>query len=119
MICFRHEAQSALGICKSCGRGLCRACAVELPNGLSCRGTCEERVALLNRIVDRSASSVAAVDAQVRAHAVLSVVFGLLLLGLGVWVYRAVLPILGGFILAFAAIMELYGIARLFPRRRS
>lgn len=30
-----------MGLCKSCGKGLCRACAVDLGQGLACADSCE------------------------------------------------------------------------------
>ncbi|WP_440225284.1 hypothetical protein ACQQ2N_08520 [Dokdonella sp. MW10] len=36
MECFDHAGQSAVGLCKVCARGVCRACAVTVTNGLSC-----------------------------------------------------------------------------------
>ena len=54
MDCFNHPDRSAVGVCKSCGRGLCHDCAVDSPNGLSCKG-CEARVRLMNKIIDNNA----------------------------------------------------------------
>jgi small-conductance mechanosensitive channel len=39
----------AVGICKSCGRGLSRAAAAEFPQGLACRNRCEADVQRLIR----------------------------------------------------------------------
>jgi hypothetical protein len=41
MRCFYHHDQEAIGVCKSCGKGLCAECAVDLGKGLACRGHCE------------------------------------------------------------------------------
>lgn len=30
-----------MGLCKSCGKGVCRACAVDLGEGLACADSCE------------------------------------------------------------------------------
>lgn len=53
MNCFYHPSAPAVGLCKSCQRGLCPECAVELPRGLACRGRCAEdarlRIAVENR----------------------------------------------------------------------
>ena len=55
MNCFNHPAVPAVGLCKSCGKALCRDCVTELVNGLACKGKCESRVNMLNRMVDSSA----------------------------------------------------------------
>jgi len=44
MECFYHEGLGAIGVCKSCMRGLCRECAIEMPRGLACKGRCEADV---------------------------------------------------------------------------
>jgi hypothetical protein len=43
MRCFYHENE-AVGICKSCGKGICQDCAIDFKKGLACRGHCEESV---------------------------------------------------------------------------
>lgn len=54
MRCFYHEDREAVGTCKSCGRGLCRECAVEFPKGLACRGRCEADAEAVIQLVDRN-----------------------------------------------------------------
>lgn len=54
MRCFYHHDRDAVGSCKSCSKGLCRECAVDLNKGLACRGRCEEDVRALIEIIDRS-----------------------------------------------------------------
>jgi NAD(P)-dependent dehydrogenase (short-subunit alcohol dehydrogenase family) len=54
MKCYEHLSEEAVGVCLSCGRGLCRACAADAHGGLACRGRCEERVGLLLKAQDES-----------------------------------------------------------------
>ncbi len=49
MKCFYSGAE-AVGICKSCGRGLSLPFASEFPKGLACRDRCEAEVQRLIRI---------------------------------------------------------------------
>jgi hypothetical protein len=42
MKCFYHDDSEAVGTCKSCGKGLCRECAVDLAKGLACKNRCEK-----------------------------------------------------------------------------
>lgn len=44
MKCFYHNNKDAVGICKSCQKGLCTDCAVDLGKGLACKNYCEEEV---------------------------------------------------------------------------
>jgi len=54
MRCFYHEDKEAVGTCKSCGKGLCRDCAVDLGKGLACRGRCEADVQGMIQLIDRN-----------------------------------------------------------------
>jgi hypothetical protein len=54
MRCFYHQDREAIGACKSCNKGLCAECAVDLGNGLACRGRCEADVQAVIRLVDQN-----------------------------------------------------------------
>lgn len=57
MECYTHAGAVAVGACKNCGKGVCRACAVDVGNGLACPGACEAEVRALNQIVQRNKTS--------------------------------------------------------------
>ena len=54
MKCFWHQNQDAIGACKSCGKGLCPHCAVDLGKGLACRHRCEADVQALIALIDHN-----------------------------------------------------------------
>src|SRR5262249_52940930 len=54
MHCFYHQDKYAVGVCKSCGKGVCIECAVDLGKGLACRGRCEESVRAITQLIDRN-----------------------------------------------------------------
>jgi len=54
MKCFNHSEHDAIGICKSCQKGLCLECTTTVDESLSCKGSCEEDVAVLNYMIERS-----------------------------------------------------------------
>jgi hypothetical protein len=54
MRCYYHENKEAVGTCKSCGKGLCRECAVDLGKGLACRGRCETDAQAVIQLIDRN-----------------------------------------------------------------
>src|SRR5262245_65433493 len=54
MRCFYHTDGVAVGICKNCGRGLCEACAVEIPDGLACLNRCERVGSELASLISRN-----------------------------------------------------------------
>ena len=54
MKCFNHQDRDAVGTCKSCGKGICRDCAVDMTKGLACRDKCEKDVASLIALIDQN-----------------------------------------------------------------
>jgi hypothetical protein len=58
MNCFTHEDAAAIAICKYCGRGLCRACAVAGPASVTCKGECEEWARIMHASVRQYQSNV-------------------------------------------------------------
>jgi heme exporter protein D len=44
MKCFTHTDVDAVGVCRSCGKGVCKACAVDLGQGIACANSCEVNV---------------------------------------------------------------------------
>jgi hypothetical protein len=54
MRCYYHRDREAVGSCKSCGKGLCPECAVDLTKGLACRGRCEAAVEAVINLVERN-----------------------------------------------------------------
>ena len=54
MKCFNHPGVDAVGICKSCQKGLCPGCAVDLSKGLACKGRCEDDVGNIVALIDQN-----------------------------------------------------------------
>ncbi len=44
MNCFNHADIPAVGICKVCGKALCKECIVETKGGTVCKGSCEDKL---------------------------------------------------------------------------
>jgi hypothetical protein len=42
MICFKHNDNQSVGLCKSCGKAVCKECAIEFSKGLACSDMCEK-----------------------------------------------------------------------------
>lgn len=76
MNCFVHRSVTAVGVCKSCSKALCPECAAELKNGIACRDSCEERVNIINWIVDSNTRYAAAANSHVRIVDIMAIVFG-------------------------------------------
>ena len=62
MKCFYHNDKDAVGICKSCNKGLCPDCAVDTGNGLACKETCESKVKAINELIEKNIAAYAAHD---------------------------------------------------------
>ena len=54
MRCFYHQDREAIGVCKSCGKGLCPECAVDLGKGLACRGRCEADAQAVIQLINQN-----------------------------------------------------------------
>jgi hypothetical protein len=54
MKCFNHPDTDAIGICKTCNKGICKECVVDVGNGLACKNSCENEVLMLNELLSRS-----------------------------------------------------------------
>lgn len=87
MNCFNHSGQPAIGICKSCGKGLCRECIAEIPDGLACKNSCEDRAMLINRIIDSNKQVLSAANNQVRSGTFFMILSGLIFCAFGLFPY--------------------------------
>jgi hypothetical protein len=68
MNCFYHLGVSAVGSCKSCGKGLCPACAADLGKGLACRNRCEPDVAAVIDLLARNIRNAPVYDRILRSN---------------------------------------------------
>lgn len=90
MDCFTHVSTAAVGICKYCGRGLCRVCAREGTDGLACSQACETEIGELREINQR-AKRIYGVGRNAKRHLPLASLmwgaFALLFGGFGIYEY--------------------------------
>ena len=118
MNCFFHPDRPALGLCKSCGRGLCQDCLAEVPDGLACKNRCKERVQFINRITDSNRQVLAATNVHVRTATVFTLAFGVLFCLFGFLPYF-VFGEKGALILgAMGVVFLVSGLLRLRPKAR-
>jgi hypothetical protein len=94
MNCFYHPGVAAVGICKSCSKGICPSCANDLGKGLACRGHCEgDAIAVINLLESniRNAPVYDSLLATARKNRMNGPIFmfvmGLIFLGLGLYQY--------------------------------
>ncbi len=110
MRCFYHHDREAVGTCRSCDKGLCPDCAVDLVEGLACRNRCEASVRALIEVRHESLASrtsfeqsTQATRAMRRNSAGFALLLGALLLGFGLLQQQQAFLILGPCFVAFGA----------------
>ena len=118
MKCFFHQDRDAVGICKSCGRGICSECAFDLGKGIACRGRCEQDARDVIQLVERGVQTnpkMISIVRKARTTGLLSaglfILLGIVFLVLGFASASAGRPVL--FEIAIGSLFFLYGIISL------
>ena len=57
MKCYYHHDVDAVGICKSCNKGLCEECIELVGRSISCKGDCADTVRLVDTVIKKNVSS--------------------------------------------------------------
>jgi hypothetical protein len=115
MNCFNHRDVAAIGLCKSCGKALCGDCLAELPNGIACKGSCESRVEMIDRMIDSNAQVRSAARHQVKSTGLFSIIIGVGFCVFAVWSYQkfdTFIPYLNGFIGLSSLILGILRLSR-------
>jgi hypothetical protein len=112
--CFNHPEREALGVCKSCCKGLCADCAADLGHGIACRGTHEDRVEALNALVLRSQQVQSTAGRFKYVGPALPAVMGVLFLGYG-YFWEG----MHGFLFPLGAAFLVYGAIVFVANRRA
>jgi hypothetical protein len=85
MNCFYHQDRVAVALCKSCLRGLCAECAVDVGDGVACRNSCEVRAKRINKIVDSNAKVMSLANTSLRRNFYFTSTCGIIFTTLGGW----------------------------------
>jgi hypothetical protein len=96
MDCFYHPGVPAVGICKSCSKGICVSCAADLGKGIACRGHCEGDAVAVIELLESNIRNAPVYDsllASARKNRmngpIIMLVAALILIGLGLYQYVA------------------------------
>lgn len=54
MSCFNHQETKAIGVCKNCGRLLCKECLAEELPSIACKSRCEKQVKAIDAFMEQS-----------------------------------------------------------------
>jgi len=121
MKCFNHPIVDAVGICKSCQKGLCPGCAADQGRGLACKGRCEDDVRSIVALIDqnvRLSRTSASVLVSHRRTSTLAHGFALIM-GLVFVVWGIVSPWQPfNFALIMGSLFALYGLVQLIRAAR-
>jgi hypothetical protein len=92
MECFAHPSAVAVGICKCCGKGACRSCAIPVTRGLACSEGCKETSESLSQLQAAQIRNIRITAAQ-----------------------RLVIPSFSVALIAFGIVMVVQGDSGIFP----
>ena len=112
MKCFNHLDVNAVGLCKSCGRSLCADCYAEVGDSLSCKGKCEEKVRILNSMIEKNSQILSTSNQAMKSAARFSLIMGILFMGFGIWQLSTGADFLSYFLLALGGGFFVNGILR-------
>jgi hypothetical protein len=118
--CFIHQDQPAVGVCRTCGRGLCPACTSEVEGGLACAGRCEGDVIALARLLAAEQTNLAQAQKLTAAGRTSIVGVGWFLIVAGAVLMGWELVTDSGlwFVTAIGAVFALFGALALAGSRR-
>ena len=85
MKCYRHQDLDAIGICKSCSKGVCPQCAALVDGSIACINACEDDVATLNYMIARGNKMYKNLDKQCRKSIIINGIGGMFFMGLGMY----------------------------------
>ncbi len=125
MNCFNHRNIPAIGLCKSCGKGLCADCAAELATGLACKASCKTAVDEHNSQVQDILSKMLELEKHIcrtsRNHlksvGVITLLLGFSLLIFAVWAHYVMGSIIPYFFYIFGVATLAMGFLRLRWRK--
>ena len=116
MKCYSHRTIDAIGICKSCQRGLCPDCVVEVGTSCSCKNRCEKDVEILNEMILRGSRNHLKTSGAIVRAGLFSCATGMVFLG-----FSYVMRDHGQFdyfLLIAGAVFLVYGISQFFSAKR-
>jgi len=115
MECFAHPNEKAAGLCKSCGKGVCRACAIDVDRGLACSPACKPYAQALSQLQVTSIGNIGLLSAQRFAQPLFALVF--LCTGL-YFLYTSPADAFTWFLLSAGTTMALVSVVSLVKRAR-
>ena len=87
MKCFQHTTADALGICRTCGKGICGTCARDLGFGIVCSDHCAALATAQHQMSERAAQiyRIGGAKQRIPTATMFMGLFGILFTGFGIW----------------------------------
>jgi hypothetical protein len=82
MECFNHAGVAGVGVCKACGKAICRTCVIDLGYAVACSETCSKEAAELQEMNNKGkriygiGSSKKRLPSGALIYIIMAVVFG-------------------------------------------
>ena len=89
MKCYKHQQSDAVGLCKSCQKGVCPDCLALVDGSVACKDSCEEDVAAINHMMAHSQRVYKNYNKQWRPSIMINGVGGLLFLAYGLYSFTS------------------------------
>lgn len=83
MRCFNHPTNDAAGVCRNCGRGICRDCIAMSEDAVACKGRCEARVAAIQRMIQGNQTNYRTTARLMHQGGIYSFFAGILFIAMG------------------------------------
>jgi len=116
MKCYNHPEIDAVGLCKSCGRGLCHECVSEVGTSISCKSRCESDVAAINELLQRGRTAYQKASGTFIRSGIFILLLGAVFLIIGVVSSIASQP--NYFLILMGLLFVSWGISQFFTARR-
>src|SRR5438046_5957542 len=89
MECYAHPTAASVGVCKACGKAVCRACARDLGFALACSERCAAEATEVNEMTQRAKRmyGLGSTSARVPLAVTMYSLFGIVLPGWSAYEY--------------------------------
>jgi hypothetical protein len=111
MKCYYHTDTDAVAICKNCQRALCPGCAADV-NATACRNRCEQQVAAINEVIERSKTAYQKTSGAYARNALVFALMGLTLCVVGALTWPTGVVMVGLGVIMFVGAALSYGTSR-------
>ena len=105
MRCYQHKTEEAIGICKSCGKGICSVCCTDLNFAVVCSKKCEEAATVSHKI---TANAVTVYATQKKNRYLLPAYF--MVIGIIMLVYGLITSISFNFLVSIGIVLIIFAV---------